>query len=308
MAGSLESRYNKDKVEQQYETREVIARSDFIPVYARHDFTDMSFIWRQPPYFRTCAITIYDYAVPSFCTASMECFGAPADIGEYCRAYDVEQIEYNRKNNAQYKTEEEIQQAKEKGWWREEKSDLLDRFERALAGEQTTFASYGACKLVPDANCHIYRLANIEENNFKFLHYNLYDCPYFFEAGKMSSEVMWLSFVPRRYIDTRKPFNETRETFRKNALVNATDEQDDIPYQYVRAIRIKAENLSPDYSHIALFSIEHAAETKNTYTSTKLFLVEKVFPSEETLIADTENFTPVDIDYSCVFRAMLGDG
>lgn len=308
MATSFESRYDKDKVEQQREAGGCIDHSDFIPAYARHDFADISLIWRQPPYFRTCAITIYDYAVPSFCTATMECFGSPADVGEYCRAYDAAQIEHIRKHNERYTTEEEIQQAKEKGWWREEESDLLERFERALAGEQTTFASYGACNLVPDANCHIYRLANIEEKNFKFLHYNLYDCPYFFEANNVSCEVMWLSFVPRRYIDTNKPFNEDNEIIRKNALANTKYVQDDISPQYVRALRLKAENLSPDYSHIALFSIEHATETENTYSSTKLFLVEKVFSSKEALIADAENFTPTDIDYSCFFRAMLGDG
>lgn len=290
-----------------------IPRDEQLTPQGRHMFSSATCSFedpsRLPP---VIAITVADYACPSFCTASMTCFGEVNALGEYCRAHDDKHIEYANRHNAHWKTGEEIAQAKEEGKWMDNESRTMEeRLDLALRGEQVTWASMGASKMIPDMRPHVYAKADITESDFEFLHYNVWDWTYDFFAEQVSCEVIWLSYIPNDRICKDLPFPFPPDSAEyKNAMANARLSSDPFPDpMFVRAIRVCMDKPDKCYSRDEMFDVNSDKERRALESfSTRLFMTDKRFESEEEMLEDIEHFEASDINYTPIFDAMLGDG
>lgn len=299
--------------EEQIEHKGPIPREKQLPVRERHRCEEANIEWENEgaERFKLITITLPDNACPSFCTADQDCFGEAPALRAVCESEDESHNRYAKRHNSQYKTEEEIAEAKASGRWRAEESHMLEHLDRALQGEQVTWASMGCAMLIPDMNPRVIAKAKVEEKEFSFLHYNVWDWVYFFTADKVETEVAWISYTPQRHIFSDKPFYADPDSAEYiNAMANAvlsTDPKPDI--RFVRAIRISMDKPNKCFGGDSVLVREgnvSFGDADRCYT--RLFLVDKRFDSEENMLKDIDDFETRDINFACVFGQMLGDG
>lgn len=279
----------------------------------RHLFASSGIEWAEAKDFPPLiAMTVADFACPSFCTSSMTCFGEAPALREYCRVHDDEHIAYAERNNSRWKTDEEIAEAKESGRWLDEETRHMEReLDLALQGQQATWADMGVSKMIPDISPKIFTLANTSESAFEFLHYNIWDWTYWFTAESVQCEVVWLSYVPDNYVcrDLPLPYPPDDPSY-KNAMRHAKLSSDPLPEPvFLRAIRVHMDAPNRCYSHDEMFDVVQGEEYSSAKSfSTRLFVPDKRFDTENDMMEDIESFDAKSIDYSPIFDAMLGDG
>lgn len=285
-----------DIIKEQEDFKGPIPRDEQLPGPARHRCANMSAEMGEGM-LSLVSMIVPDYACPSFCTASQVVFGEAPALREYCAAEDIARKEMMERHN-------------EKEALKHYRS-MEDTLDRALRGEQATWADMGCSKLIPDLHPQVYAYARIDESDFKFLHYNVWDWTYAFTADEVHTEVAWLSFVYDSHICKDMPFDEDPESATyKNAMANARTSTDPLPPpMFVRAIRVQIENPNRFYGHSnGMFEADEQQFGSARRFATRLFLIERRFENEDELMEDIANFPKSGIDYTSIFDAMLGDG
>lgn len=274
-----------------------VAKKDQIPPCDRHSCENMQIeMIKDLP--RIVAISIPDYACPSFCTWSQPAFGETASCLEYCADHDAALIKALQHQRKEQTSENPVM-------------SMEEAFKQELQGTRSAWRDKTETDLILDQTPEIYAYARMREESFNFLHYNIWDWPYNFSASTIETEIIWLSFIENRqsYKDNQgNVFLESTLLKEGNTLLGTSS---DIPLNrvYLRAIRTHMINPRPFYGYEDMFDIQKEDEYGNVKAfSTKLFLVEKLFSEQHEIFEDVSNLSDISIDYSCIFNAMLGDG
>lgn len=247
-----------------------VIKENQIPPCDRHSCESMQIeMAKDLP--RIVAISVPDYACPSFCSWSQPAFGEAVSCLKYCADHDAALIKALQRQRKERTSENSIM-------------SMEEAFKQELQGNRSAWRDATGTDLILDQTPEIYAYARMREESFSFLHYNIWDWPYNFSASTIETEIIWLSFIENHH----------------------ACEDDRV---YLRAIRAHMTNPHPFYGHEDMFDIQKKGEYGNVKAfSTKLFLIEKLFSGEHEIFENINNLSDISIDYSCIFNAMLGDG